>query len=229
MLRHLAGLALAGGPVRQGRGSAAMCMNNMKQISLAMMMYETDHGSFPPAYTVDEDGRPLHSWRVLILPYLDETGLYNQIALDEPWDSPNNRALADMMPAVYACQATPTDAEMNQTSYAMIVGEKTISDGPNAVSSSDITDDMDTTIMIVEAAGCGLNWMEPVDLNADEISYQINDGSGNGIRSDHSGQVNVAFCDGSVQSLFIATDPEEIEAMSTRNGGETVYSVSSPY
>ena len=76
--------------------------------------------------------------------------------------------------------------------------------------------------MIVEAAGCGFNWMEPVDLNADEISYQINDGSGKGIRADHPSGVNVLFCDGSVQNLYEATAAEEIEAMTTVDGGEEV-------
>ena len=60
-----------------------------------MNNYEAQHGCFPPAYSVDKDGRPLHSWRVLLLPYLDEEELYKQLRLDEPWDSPHNKAVFD--------------------------------------------------------------------------------------------------------------------------------------
>jgi prepilin-type processing-associated H-X9-DG protein len=197
------------------------CMNNLKQIGLAMHSYEMAHGTLPPAYVADEDGKPMHSWRVLLLPYMERSDLYDMYDFDEPWDSPNNRALANMMPNIYACPSSD-GATTNQTSYVMIVGANTISDGPTGRKLSDIRDGTSNTIMIVEAAGCGFNWMEPVDLNADEITYQINDGSGNGIRSNHPGCANAAFCDGSVQDLSEATAPEDIKAMTTINGGEVI-------
>ena len=74
------------------------CKNNIKQIALALLMYEQAHGSFPPAYTADADGTPLHSWRVLILPYIEQQRLYDQYDFDEPWDGPNNSQLHGMMP-----------------------------------------------------------------------------------------------------------------------------------
>ena len=201
----------------------AACTNHLKQVSVAMFSYEATWGCFPPAYLADEDGQPMHSWRVLLLPYLDEQMLYDQYNFDEPWDSPGNRALADRMPEVYQC---PSDrsAGPSETSYAMIVGPGTISDGPTSTRSDQIqiSDGSSNTLMVVEAAGSGIHWMEPRDLPADEISYFINDPVDPGIHSDHPGCANVAMCDGAVQALDDSTEPEQVEAMTTIGGGEEI-------
>src|ERR1700676_3675353 len=86
----------------------AQCVNNLKQIGLAMHNYHSTYDCFPPAVTADDQGRPLLSWRVLILPYLEEAPLYAQFHLDEPWDSPHNLPLASKMPRVYTCPSDPT-------------------------------------------------------------------------------------------------------------------------
>src|SRR5262249_21734482 len=65
--------------------------NNLKQIALAMHSYHDTMGRFPPAIVRDKEGKPLYSWRVLLLPYLEQQNLYNQFKLDEPWDSEHNR------------------------------------------------------------------------------------------------------------------------------------------
>ena len=66
------------------------CSNNLKQISLAMHSYHDVYGSLPPAYTIDEEGRRLHSWRTLLLPYLEAGQIYEQLDLSQPWDSLDN-------------------------------------------------------------------------------------------------------------------------------------------
>ena len=81
----------------------AQCVNNLKQIGLAMHNYASANGGFPPAAIVDPRGKPLLSWRVAILPYLDANPLYAKFKLDEPWDSPHNKELLKYMPAVYGC------------------------------------------------------------------------------------------------------------------------------
>ena len=68
----------------------AQCVNNLKQIALALHNYEQAHKALPPAYTVDAKGRPLHSWRTLILPYLEQEPLYQTIDLSKPWNDPAN-------------------------------------------------------------------------------------------------------------------------------------------
>ena len=71
-----------------------MCANQLHQIALAIRSYVDAHHALPPLYTTDADGKPLHSWRTLILPFLDQARLYNEYRFDEPWDGPNNRKLA---------------------------------------------------------------------------------------------------------------------------------------
>src|SRR5262245_66359 len=86
--------------VQQGREAArrSQCKNNLKQIALALLNYESRYGTFPPAYVADESGKPMHSWRVLILPDLDQQALYNDYNFSEPWDGPNNSRLLTRIP-----------------------------------------------------------------------------------------------------------------------------------
>jgi len=209
--------------VGSARGAARrmQCINNLKQIGLAMHNYHSTFDCFPPAYVADENGKPMHSWRVLLLPYLEAQWLYDQYDFDEPWDGPNNSSLADFMPEVYRC---PSDSGPNasDTSYMMIVGPEAISNGSKTTRLAQVKDGSSNTIMVVEVANSGTGWMEPSDLKADRISFKINDGTPQGIRSNHPGGACVLFCDGSVQFLSDGTDPEHIAGMASIAGGEDV-------
>jgi len=77
------------------------CSSMLKQITLAFHNYHDAHHSFPPAYTVDANCKPLHSWRVLILPYLEKNDLYSKIRLYEPWDSEYNSQFHDQNEPVF--------------------------------------------------------------------------------------------------------------------------------
>ncbi len=114
------------------------CRNNLKQIGLALHYYHDEYKSFPPAYIADENGRPIHSWRVLLLPYLDETALYKAYHFDEPWNGPNNMKLAESAPRVFQC---PADEDISQaTSYVAVVGANTAWPGTEPVRIKDVTD-----------------------------------------------------------------------------------------
>jgi len=197
----------------------SQCSNNLKQLALAMHNYHDVYQCFPPAYIADEDGRPMHSWRVLILPFVESSALYEQYNFDEPWDSPGNLALADLMPQVYRC---PSDSPSlpSETSYAMIVGPGTMFDGRTVTGVSRIMDGTSNTIMFVEATGSGINWLEPRDLDVEQLPFQINSPTGTGIRSHHPGGVNVALCDGSVRFLPDTINPQTLKALITIAGGE---------
>ena len=79
------------------------CMNNIRQIALAILNYEAEHLHLPPTCTFDEDGNPLHSWRTLILPYLGHRGLFEQIDLTKPWNHPDNASAASVIPFEFRC------------------------------------------------------------------------------------------------------------------------------
>ena len=141
------------------------------EISKAMLLYQAVNGSFPPAYVADKNGRPMHSWRVLLLPYLDLNLLYQAYHFDEPWNGPHNRALADRMPSTYKCPDTPR-SPASVTSYVVVVGPNTAFPGAKAIREAEITDGITNTIMIVEAARAGINWLEPRDLKRAKHALQ---------------------------------------------------------
>ena len=100
--------------------------SRLQTLQIATLRYQAERGTLPPAFTVDAQKRPLHSWRVLILPYLNDEckALYEQIRLDEPWDSPHNRQFAEQMPDVFR---RPEDApDSNLAAYSVIVGPNSL-------------------------------------------------------------------------------------------------------
>jgi prepilin-type processing-associated H-X9-DG protein len=196
----------------------AQCVNNLKQIGLAMHNYESANGCFPPAYVPDENGKPKHSWRVLILPYLDERGLYDRYDFDQPWDSPANQQLADLMPKVFRCPSDDSLGATSETSYVMVTGPGTVGDGAKAISLADIRDGLSNTVLVVELAGSGVNWLEPSDWDTSQSSFTVNEDTGADPQSNHPNVVNVLFGDGSVQTLNDWTDVEELRRLTTVNG-----------
>ncbi len=200
------------------------CTNHMKQIGLALHDYHDTYQSFPPAFVADESGKPMHSWRVLLLPHFQDaeaSSIYQLYDFDEPWDGPHNRSLSDMMPSVYRCPSDP--AGETETSYAVVVSDETMwpADHPMTIEELSRNDGTSRTIAVVESEGAGINWLEPRDLTQQEAIQGINQENGHpGIRSAHVYGANVLFADGSVQFLNADIPPDIIRAMLTANGGE---------
>lgn len=211
-------LAPAVGGAR-GAAQRMQCSNNLKQISIALLNYHDVHREFPPAYTVDENGNKLHSWRTLILPYLEQDALYRQIDFDKPWDDPANIGFASMVIPAYQC---PSDQPQNPagTSYMAVVGPETMWPGETSTQLASITDGTSNTLMVVEVRDRTNSWMEPVDLDYDKLRMMIN-GDGNGvICSHHANGANVAMGDGSVTFIADMIDSKMLRAMLTAQGGE---------
>jgi Protein of unknown function (DUF1559) len=145
-------------PMRKS-AQESVCQANLRTISLALQNYHTTYGSFPPAYTTDAAGRPMHSWRVLILPFAGETALHKVYRCDEPWNGPNNSRLADNMPPFYRC---PAHARDGCSSYAVVVGPETAFPAPATVSLAQITDG--PTVLVCEVEEGRFPWLEPRDL-----------------------------------------------------------------
>ena len=171
------------------------CFNHLKGIGIAFHNYHDRHGHFPPAYTVDEDGKPLHSWRVLILPYIEQKTLYKQIRLDEPWDSEYNQQFHSEIPSTFRC---PSNSE-KACCYSVIVGEQAAFNGSQTRKREDFTDGCGNTIFVAERR-IPVNWMDPSREISFETACEGVNVNGLGISSPHSG-VHVLFGDSRVQFL----------------------------
>ena len=198
------------------------CDTNLERIGHALQAYEAEHGTLPPAYIPDENGRPMHSWRVLILPYLDEHTLYSSYDFNQPWDSPQNQALVRKMPSVFACPADPDAKNAFETSYLVVRGAGTMFPGAKPVGTRQAGDELTTTILVAEAPVSGISWLDPRDLFQAEMQFVVNGGFGTEIGSHHEGGANVLMADGMVRFLRDTTAADLIQGMTTASGQEPI-------
>lgn len=144
------------------------CWDNRSAISIALQRYQEKHGHLPPAFTVDDSGRRMHSWRVLLLPYLGYDELYSRYRLDEPWDGPRNRLLWDEPVAVYQCPLDATAAATGATSYLAVVGESAVWSGSMPSKAPFLSPVRPGRLLVVELLESGVRWSEPRDVSADD-------------------------------------------------------------
>ncbi len=202
----------------------AQTQNNLRQLALAAHNFESAYMRFPAAYTTNEQGQALLSWRVLILPFLGEVALYKQFHLNEPWDSEHNRTLIPLMPAVF--QHPKQELAVGKTSYLAVVGEKAIFTAPaedghthpaGKTGFGQITDGSSNTAMIVEVnADHAVTWTKPdvESIDAKQLLKWIV-----GIRPDN--RFNIALGDGSVR-LVGPIDAETLQNFLTIDDGNIV-------
>ncbi len=204
--------------IRAGIDAAhrAQCVNNLKQIALAMHNYIAVNTKFPRAASWNENGKPLLSWRVAILPYLGYQELYNKFNLDEPWDSVRNRALIKEMPSVYLCPDR-VKPDSFTTCYQVIAGKGAIFEKDQDIGVADVTDGTSNTLMVVEAKNA-VTWTKPEDLTFDPEAAPSLCGAG----SAHPGGFNAAMGDGSVRFIKDTIDPKIFRWLITRNLGEVI-------
>jgi hypothetical protein len=196
---------------------------NMQQVGLAVLNYVSANKQYPPA-TIDnvEDEHALLSWRVAILPYLDQKQLADQFKLNEEWASPTNKPLSDHTPSVYLSPGD-SDPDPGRTNIVAVVGPDTLISSDEAVNSDDCKDGLSQTIVAVELAGFGPRWSEPSEIAVDEFVAAVGKTpSAKGLRPLYASGVLCVFADGSVHSLGKETDPAVLRALCTRSGGETI-------
>ena len=188
--------------------------NNLRSIALAQLNHESARMAFTQRAIFAEDGTPLLSWRVAILPFIEQNELYEQFNLDQPWDSPNNIALLSLMPQIYA----HPEVENGQTVFKIFVGDETafeLEDSRRGISFGQITNGSSNTILVVETfSDNAVPWTQPED-----IIFDINDskdGLGHGLFDSFS----VALFDGSVHQVSNTISDEEFAAVVTPAGGE---------
>ena len=192
----------------------AATLNNLKNISLALQNYHDQHKALPPQAKFDANGKPLLSWRVLILPLLGEEALFKEFNLDEPWNSEHNRKLLARIPAVFK---NPRLYASDRTNYLAVVGNDCVFTGtPKPSQFKDITDGTSNTILIIEANGDrAVEWTKPQDWNFDRNQPTKDLG---GLWPNF---FNATWVDGSTRGVNLNKPADEIGILFTRNGGET--------
>lgn len=209
------------------RALRAACNDNLKQIGLALNIYHDIHGCFPPPFIADTDGKPMHSWRRLLLDYLDipPQGIVMPVDLGEPWDSPKNLAAAKRVPSCYGCPTNKNWAS-GFTNYVMIVGSQTAARPHGNVSRDDISDGLDRTIIVAEIADSDILWTEPRDLDFDQMSFRVNDKSKPSISSRHFSGALVLLAHGGTYYITDSMDTETLKALLTRSAGDVTAAAS---
>ena len=216
-----AGAAVPGNPISNARQAArnSQSRNNLKNMMLALHNYHDTFKWFPlpksaPPDQRDADGKPLLSWRVHLLPWLEQKQLYEQFHLDEPWDSPHNKPLIDQMPKVFKSPLANT--KPGQTVYLAVDGKDTIYEGGKGNGFRDVIDGTSNTIMIVEVKGDrAVPWTKPEDYEYDPAA------PAKGLLIDR-GTFNAALCDSQVLAIDGKIDPKVLNLLFQRNDKQPI-------
>jgi Protein of unknown function (DUF1559) len=199
----------------------ALGMSNAKQIADALNSYRVTYGSYPTPTVVDAAGKPLYSWRVLILPQLGYDSLYNAYQLDQSWDSPTNLNLMAQMPPVYACPGNINALAVQETNFSLIIGPGTLFPPGKPVNPDQMLDKASETLLVVETTDGAFTWTQPGDIS-----------SSNGIAIGKRSMVDVggnypdcfiaATVDGSPVAIKDTIPRASLDSMVSPNGEETV-------
>jgi prepilin-type processing-associated H-X9-DG protein len=197
------------------------CDEYLHQIGRALHEYHEVQGHFPAPALADRDGKPLLSWRVAILPQLGYRSLYERFHLDEPWDSPHNRALLGEMPKEFACPGGP-GLRAGQTGYLVVVGPKNAVGSVNTpfeptrgAAIDEFFDGTSNTILVVETNTL-VPWTKP-----DELQWAP-DGPLPQLASPHDGGAHILLADGSARFVKSTIAATTLQALLTKNGGEVI-------
>lgn len=200
----------------------SQCINNLKQIGLALHNYHEYYGCLPPAYTVDANGKPLVSWRALIVPFMENMTGFSAINFSEPWNGPNNSKLLTARDPRLVCPSSlEAIANPTLTSYVVITGPGTAFPGSKPLKFDDVKDGLANTLAVVEITNVEIPWTAPIDLDIQTMSLRINDPSRPGISTRHWTTANVLLLDGTCMRIEKNVTPEKLKEMITISGGES--------
>ena len=214
ILGVLVGLLLPATRAARSPARRMQCSNNLKQLGLAMHYYESIYKSLPPAYTVDAAGNRLHSWRTLLLPYLEQSELYKKIDLSKPWNDPVNvAAFGDQMPSVFRC---PASRDISKTLYMVVVDPESCFPGEKPVAFGEIRDGLENALLIIEAPeGSGVDWMSPNDAD-----WAILSGINEKNKVLHQGIFHAVMATGEVRAISNKSSVEHRRSLMTIAAGD---------
>jgi type II secretory pathway pseudopilin PulG len=192
-------------------------------IGQALRSYHDTYGSFPPATTYDANGKPMHSWRVLILPQLGYPDLYAQYDFDLSWDSVENSPLAFAMPMEYASAVDPAAIANGEPSFYVITGNGSAFPTKGSRKLTEIRDAWADTVLVAETISYGFSWLEPRDFRLARLEPQVNGSAGQSFASQSPRGPQVLTAAGEVHTLRLDAPAEAITAMATIDGGEPIF------
>ncbi|MBX9578964.1 MAG: DUF1559 domain-containing protein, partial [Gemmataceae bacterium] len=185
--------------------------NNLKQILIAIHAYHDANNRFP-ADIVGKDGKPLLSWRVAILPYIEQDAVYRAFKLDEPWDSENNKQLIRQMPQQYRLPGQPRDD--TKTYYQGLAGPGTLFEARKKITLASVTDGTSNTLAVV-VAGDPVEWAKPADIPFDPKAVKVP-------ASPYANVLLAAIADGSVRTMGTKITPGLFSKLAVRDDGEVI-------
>ena len=187
--------------------------NNLRQIGLALHNYHDTFKTFPPAYIPNDDGSPRTSWRTMILPFVDEQGLFDYYDFDVDWDDPANALARNTQIQHY--QSPHAVSRPNATNYFVITGSGTMFDGATPCRIAKITDGTSNTVMAIEVVGHDVEWSQPADVPIDGLDQLLASGAFSGA----AGTFNVLMADSSVRAMSIAEAQANLKSMALISDG----------
>lgn len=195
---------------------------NLEAIAKALRTYASDHGSLPPPVVLDANNQPLYSWRVLLLPYLDEEDLYIQFDLQKPWDEGINEALSTSTVSVYQNPSSAvSDFNPSASAYYLITGPRTLFPESGPLRMEQIGDGLTKTILVVEAAPVdAISWAQPMDLSFPAMSGQVGSGRDTDPGGHHDEGAAVVTADGRGHFLPKTFPARTFRSLVTPNGSE---------
>jgi hypothetical protein len=218
------GAAPQGGTAATPFGQAALAeqqqqsMQRLRDIGRALHNHHDQMGHFPPAYVADATGKPLYSWRVLLLPYLGQQALYDRFDKTKAWDAPENLAISNTAVDAFKSPAD-TGVGANGVSYVAIVGEGCVFSGIKPRKFGEMLDGTSNTIAVIECRGIAGSWAAPVDLKQEGLRLELGDAADQ-IRSPYPHGLLHLRCDGSVGTVATNQVSEVLPKMLTIAGGE---------
>jgi prepilin-type processing-associated H-X9-DG protein len=205
----------------KNRRDAIACMNNLQTIAEALRSYAADHGTYPTPIVTDSAGKPLYSWRVLILPYLGESNLHARFKLNEPWNSPSNSQLIPECPLVFISPAVG-GKRVTECNYVLLTGKGTIFPPTGPLKPSGVTDGLDKTLLVVETDNGTNEWSKPFDIDVSKMNGRIGASGPTTIGGTHAGGATVVFADGTSAWLPDDMPFALLDAAITAQGNEGV-------
>jgi prepilin-type processing-associated H-X9-DG protein len=221
--------------IRDVRGPSSrmwQCKNQLHMLALGTINYAGTKARLLPAASQMPNGEKGLSWRVEILPYLEEQALYSKFNTDEAWDGPTNQAFIDSMPRLFRCPEERHRSD-RYTSYLAFQGAETLWPEGQLIG-SDISDGASNTVLFSEMHDSNITWSEPRDFDADNMDWRVNASPRSSPSSMHgpvteyldgsrrrrgTGMVNVAMADGSVRTFSSDIDPEVLKQLANRRDG----------